>query len=60
MIIRPDLLVRARYSRNDYLTNLIQLLPRGPGWRIPFPNEQDVAPDAITSVEAWGSVTVIG
>ena len=59
MIIRPDLLVRAKYSKLNYLSSLIQLLPRGPGWRIPVPNEDDITPYSILSSQIFGLVTVI-
>ena len=59
MTIRPDLLVRAKFSKLNYLSSLIQLLPRGPGWKIPVPNEDDITPYSILSSQIFGLVTVI-
>ena len=59
MTIRPDLLVRPIHSRRDYIHNLVQLLPRGPGWRIPVEDVGEVTPIGIYSSETFGLANVV-
>lgn len=59
MIIRTDLLERPIHSRRDYIQNLVQLLPRGPGWMIPVVDVGDITPYGLYSEEAFGLVNVV-
>lgn len=53
-----ELRPRRKYDRFDFLRALKALLPRGVAWRIPLPDEQDIAAIGIPSEEAFGRVTI--
>lgn len=53
-----ELQPKRRYDRFDYLKALRALLPRGDGWLIPLPDEQDIQLYGIESEEAFGQPTV--
>ena len=46
------------YDRWDYLRVLRALLPRGVLWQIPLPDEVDIQPMGILSLEAFGRTTI--
>ena len=54
MTYLQELIPTRRYSRVDYLNNLKALLPRGILWRIPLPDENDIAPAGIPTAEGFG------
>lgn len=58
MTYLEELKPRRRYDRFDFLAALKALLPRGVIWRIPLPDEQDIAPVGIPSEEAFGRITI--
>lgn len=53
-----ELIPSLRFDRWDYLRALRALLPRGLLWRIPLPDERDIRPLSILSLEAFGRITV--
>jgi len=53
-----NLRVIQRFDRFDFWHLFSALLPRGPIWRIPIPNEQDIKPIGIRSCEKWGEHSI--
>jgi len=53
-----ELIYRQKYTRNEFAAMLLNLLPRGPIWRIPLPEELEVIVNSIPSGEAFGNLSI--
>lgn len=53
-----ELIYRQKFKRQEFVALLRQLLPRGPIWRIPLPQETVIEANSILSSEAFGRVTI--
>ena len=53
-----ELIYKQKYDAQDFVLFLRQLLPKGPVWRIPLPDEYPIEITSILSEENFGRITV--